>query len=50
MNKLPLLSVLNRALGDTPYREPTVHFHASSYEHAPEVCYDGRCDRPQLKP
>ena len=48
MNKLPLLSVLTRALVDPPYREPEVHFHASSYEDSPEVCYDGACRRPQL--
>jgi hypothetical protein len=47
MNKLPLLTVLNRALGDN-YREPEVHFHATSYEDSPEVCYDSACRRPQL--
>jgi hypothetical protein len=49
MNKLSIITALSRAFGDTPYREPDAHFHASSYEHSPEVCYDGACERPRLK-
>lgn len=49
MNKLPIFAALSRAFGDTPYREPEAHFHASSYEHSPEVCYEGTCERPHLK-
>ena len=50
MNKLPIFAALSRAFGDTPYREPDVHFHASSYDDYPEVCYaEGACERPRLK-
>ena len=50
MNKLFLLTALRRTLGETPYSEPAVHFHASSHQASPEVCYDGACRRPQLNP
>ena len=49
MNKLFLLTALTRTFDDA-YREPDVHFHATSYEDSPEVCYEGACRRPQLTP
>ena len=44
-----LLTALRRTLGDGPYGEPAVHFHASSYEKFPEVCYENGCERPRLQ-
>ena len=44
-----LLNALKRTLGDAPYAEPVPHFHASSYENSPEVCFADACARPQLK-
>jgi hypothetical protein len=43
-----LLTVLRRTLGDAPYAEPKPHFHASSSENVPEVCFEGACKRPHL--
>ena len=43
-----LLSALRRTLGDAPYAEPKPHFHASSSENSPEVCFEGACQRPHL--
>ena len=45
-----LLRALKRAFGDTPYTEPPVHFHQGEHEDYPEVCYDGACERPRLRP
>ena len=44
-----LLTALKRTLGDAQYTEPAPHFHASSYENSPEVCFEDACARPQLK-
>jgi len=43
-----LLNALRRTLGDAPYAAPAPHFHASSAENFPEVCFDGACRRPHL--
>jgi hypothetical protein len=43
-----LLTVLRRTLGDAQYAEPKPHFHASSSENFPEVCFEGACNRPHL--
>jgi hypothetical protein len=43
-----LLNALKRTLGDAAYTEPTPHFHASSYDHTPEVCFEDACRRPHL--
>jgi hypothetical protein len=43
-----LLTAFKRTFGDTPYTEPAVHFHTSSDENYPEVCYEGACERPRL--
>jgi hypothetical protein len=43
-----LLNALRRTLGDTPYSEPKPHFHASSSETFPEVCFEATCRRPHL--
>ena len=43
-----LLTALKRTLGDGPYTEPTPHFHASSSEQYPEVCFEDACVRPRL--
>ena len=43
-----LLTALKRTLGDAQYTEPTPHFHASSSEQFPEVCFEDACQRPQL--
>ena len=43
-----LLTALKRSLGDDPYAEPTPHFHASSCEQFPEVCFADACARPHL--
>ena len=43
-----LLNALKRTLGDAQHSEPTPHFHASSSEQFPEVCFEGDCERPQL--
>ena len=42
-----IISALNSMLR-LEHREPDVHFHASSYEDRPEVCYETGCSRPQL--
>ena len=42
-----LLNALKRTLGDN-YSEPPVHFHQGTTDSFPEVCHDGRCDRPRL--
>jgi hypothetical protein len=42
-----IISTLNSILR-SEYREPEVHFHATSYEDRPEVCYEGSCSRPRL--
>ena len=44
-----LLSAVRRTIGEQPYTEPAVHFHAGSDENYPEVCYEGGCERPRLK-
>jgi hypothetical protein len=44
-----LLTAFKRTFGDTPYTEPAVHFHTSTYNDYPEVCYHGACERPRLK-
>ena len=41
-----IISTLNSIL--RPERDDVVHFHASSYEDRPEVCYDHSCSRPRL--
>ena len=41
-----IISALNSIL--RPERDDVVHFHASSYEDRPEVCYDHSCSRPRL--
>jgi hypothetical protein len=43
-----ILVALRRTLGDVPYTEPKPHFHASSSEDFPEVCFEGACKRPHL--
>jgi len=43
-----IIKALKRTLGDT-YTEPSVHFHQGTSDDFPEVCYEGGCDRPQLK-
>ena len=43
-----LLNALRRTLGDAPYAEPTPHFHESSAENFPEVCFEEACRRPHL--
>jgi hypothetical protein len=43
-----LLNALRRTLGDAPYAEPEPHFHASSSENFPEVCFEDACARPRL--
>jgi hypothetical protein len=44
-----LLNALKRRLGDT-YTEPAVHFHQGTTDSFHEVCYEGDCQRPRLKP
>jgi hypothetical protein len=43
-----LLTALRRTLGERPYSEPAVHFHAGSSQDLPEVCHEGACERPRL--
>jgi hypothetical protein len=43
-----LLRALKRTLADAPYSEPTPHFHASSSEQYPEVCFEACCARPHF--
>ena len=42
------IKALKRTLGDA-YTEPAVHFHQGTIDSFPEVCYEGACQRPQLK-
>ncbi len=42
-----IISTLNSILR-SEYREPEVHFHATSYAEQPEVCHDAGCSRPRL--
>jgi hypothetical protein len=44
-----IIKALKRTLGDA-YTEPPVHFHQGTSDDFPEVCYEGACQRPQLKP
>ena len=42
------IKALRRTFSET-YSEPEVHFHQGTSDDFPEVCHDGRCDRPQLR-
>jgi len=44
-----IVAAIRRTLAP-PYTEPDVHFHQGTTEAFPEVCYDGTCRRPQLRP
>jgi len=44
-----LLTAFKRTFGDA-YREPPVHFHQGTTDDFPEVCHEGACERPRLKP
>jgi len=43
-----LISALKRTVVGAPDGEAPVHFHQGMTDAFPEVCHDGRCDRPQL--
>ncbi len=43
-----LVSAVKRKLS-TPDAEASVHFHQSSHEALPEVCYHDACPRPRLQ-
>ncbi len=44
-----LISALKRTVVGAPDGEAPVHFHQGMTDAYPEVCHEGRCDRPRLQ-